>query len=241
MAEFWYTAVCTMCALLSFFSLRPRFLPTGLFRTLIAVEAVVLWSRPLVLFSSDLADARGLPPALIVFVPFALFLPFLITTVIQMVDEIRFRFAARIPTEPAAHDPSGNTPIPSDVAFQLEAALRVCQKMLKRNPQDAEANLRAAEILARLKRYPEAAAHYEAATANFTDEAKKVEAALRAADMMDRMGKSAQAVMLLNGLRAAVTNNVQRMLMDERLKYYQQAQTFRGGWAGPGEVLQSDR
>lgn len=239
MTEIWYAAICTMCVVLSFFSLQPRFLPTAIFRVLIAVEAVVLWSRPLVVFSADLAEARGLPPALIMLLPPVLFLPFLVTSATHLMDEIRFRYLTRLRGEAAVVESKGNTPIASDVAFQLEAALRVCQKKLKRTPQDTEANLRAAEILARLKRYPEAAAHYEAATANFTDEAKKVESALCAADMMDRMGKSAQAVMLLNGLRAAVQNNVQRMLLDERLKYYQQAQTFRGGWAGPGESIQA--
>jgi tetratricopeptide (TPR) repeat protein len=236
MAEIWYAAVCAACAALSFLSLRPRFIPTPLLRLLILVEAVVLWWRPLLAFSGDLADSRGLPPILIVLLPPALFLPFAIITAIHLMDEFKFRFSARIPVEPTAGS-GGQTPIASDVAFQLEAALRVCQKKLKRNPQDAEANLRTAEILGRLKRYPEAAAHYEAATANFSDEPRKVEAALKGADMMDRMGKSAQAVMLLNGLRAGVQNNLQRMLLDERLKFYQQAETFRGGWAGPAESL----
>jgi len=236
MIEIWYGLVCASCAILSFLALKPRFVPTALLRILIIVEIVVLYGRALFHQAPELAASRGLPPMVLVALPFALLIPFIVITAVHLIDEIKYRLAApvtsRMPAEAGANTPAG-----SEVTMQLETALRACQKKLKRDPQDPEANFRAAGALDRLKRYPEAAAHYEAAVANFTDEARKVEAALKAAEMMEKIGKSGQAVMLLSGLRAAISNNVQRMLIDDKLKMYQQAQTFRGGWAGPTTAL----
>ncbi len=236
MIEIWYGLVCASCVVLSFLSLRPRFVPTTLLRILIIVEIFVLYGRALYYQAPELAASRGLPPMILVALPFALLIPFIVITAVHLSDEVKYRLAAPVASRVAAEAGSA-TPAGSEVTMQLETALRAFQKKLKRDPQDPEANFRAAQTLERLKRFPEAAAHFEAAVANFTDEARKVESALKAAEMMERIGKAGQAVMLLNGLRAAISNKVQRMMLEDKLKLYQQAQTFRGGWAGPTTAL----